>query len=1012
MKKIKRRALKGKVTALVAAASVLGTSMPVLASDTLPYIGESAKGENQAYAHGYRAEDLLDWSPETDPNSELMRARVPLQKRNAPLAATQANPKLNSETEYFTLTGDYGNAFFDAYQYTNEFSQYLFNFWQYADYYGSWHGLPTEEVPEELYQNERGVVDSWKYRKFEFGLVNAPNAAYTNAAHKNGVLSIGCIFLPRTGLKHTALLTQNEDGSFPYAAKLAEMCKYYGFDGWFINQEEKIPTADIPLYKQFMKQLRDDGVYVQWYDSIHNETGAISYENEFNIVDSPFVKEGDTQYSDSIFLNYWWDADKLKDSAAHAKSLGLNPLDTVFVGIEAGGDRWDQKYDLRLNLGEDGQPMNAIASLGTDFVHSGLDEDFDGGNDNVAMRREKDEFQWMAFERERRWWSGPFQDPTKASSTADRKTYADNKDIAIGTQESQTFDGVAAYITERSVINGDTFVTNFNTGHGMEYKIRGNVSNSNEWSNINIQDILPTWQWWIESKDGNLNVDFDYGSKLAKNYDNGKDDPSGKSGSFDYKQVGAYSGGSSLVIYGDAGKDDYIHLYKTDLDVKEDTHVNVTFQKVSSDNAKLQLGLIFADDTDNVVKLDINNTDKAGDWVKSSVDLSSYAGRKIASIGLAVSDSAKDYQINVGRLAYLSSKKMAAPATPTGLTIDKAYDTGEMVISWDLASYDKVKQYNVYTVKDGKEIYLGGTYDDIFYIKDIYNTDGKAAIRVKAVSEEGKQSKAAKAIYDYSKAVKDVKVTAEDGKLNVSWTGPDATVSVQKAYSTDNTIWSAEGEQSAIVEVPKGADADGARYNMLITTADGTATAYDGRMDDSYCKPYTGSVKNGALTAPLPKDWYKLTYKTITPDGPSTETTITRYESEMPNVAGADDITVVLEDYKGNRSEEVTIHNNTAIAVSSDTEADTIKPGETKKFAVEVRGDKKDEQVVWTVERARSENTKVEIVETKDKAHPECILTLGADETASSVTVKCSLSTDASIWASSVVKVEKEEAAQ
>ena len=57
MKKIKRRALKGKVTALVAAASVLGTSMPVLASDTLPYIGESAKGENQAYAHGYRAED-------------------------------------------------------------------------------------------------------------------------------------------------------------------------------------------------------------------------------------------------------------------------------------------------------------------------------------------------------------------------------------------------------------------------------------------------------------------------------------------------------------------------------------------------------------------------------------------------------------------------------------------------------------------------------------------------------------------------------------------------------------------------------------------------------------------------------------------------------------------------------------------------------------------------------------------------------------------------------------------
>ena len=27
-------------------------------------------------------------------------------------------------------------------------------------------------------------------------MMNLPNAAYTNAAHKNGVLSLGCIFLP------------------------------------------------------------------------------------------------------------------------------------------------------------------------------------------------------------------------------------------------------------------------------------------------------------------------------------------------------------------------------------------------------------------------------------------------------------------------------------------------------------------------------------------------------------------------------------------------------------------------------------------------------------------------------------------------------------------------------------------------------------------------------------------------------------------------------------------------
>ena len=148
-------------------------------------------------------------------------------------------------------------------------------------------------------------------------------------------------------------------------------------------------------------------------------------------------------------------------------------------------------------------------------------------------------------------------DPSKASFTADRSTYEARKEIGIGTFEKKdkdgnvvpySFDGIAAYITERSVINGDTFVTNFNTGHGMEYRMKGSVSNSHEWSNINVQDILPTWQWWIDSKKETLKADFDYGTKLGKNYDNGKEDPLGKKGSFDYKQIGAFNGGSSLVI--------------------------------------------------------------------------------------------------------------------------------------------------------------------------------------------------------------------------------------------------------------------------------------------------------------------------------------------------------------------------------------------------------------------------------------------------------------------------------
>ena len=672
---LKSTNLKRALSAALALAITAGVSTPALvakASDTLPYLGESARGENQPYQHGYRAEDFLDWSPETDPYSEYMRAQIPLQNRNEAFASTQANPDLSSETQWFTLAGDYGNAFFDSYPYTNEFSQYLFNFWQYTDYYGSWHGMPTEEVPYEMYEDERGVTDAWKNRKFEFGLVNMPNPGYTNAAHKNGVLSIGCIFLPRTGLKHTMLLTQDENGNFPYADKLIEMCEYYGFDGWFINQEESIPQGDVALYKKFMKQMRDAGLYIQWYDAITDTSGRLSYQNEFNSANDSYFYEDDetvapvgTQYADSIFLNYWWNNTKLTNSANLATSLGLNPLDIVYAGIEAGGDRWGQNYDLRNNLGEDGQPMNSIASLGSEFVHDGLDEDLDNGaNDNIAMRREKDEFQWMTFERERRWWSGPFQDPSKASSSADRSTYPQNEEIGVGTRENQNFDGVAAYITERSVINGDSFVTNFNTGHGLEYMVDGELSSNAEWSNIIIQDILPTWQWWVETDSQNpLSVDFDYGTKYKKNYDNGKEDVLGKEGSFDFDLIGAYNGGSSLVLYGNVDAENFLHLYKTDLDVNESSKMDITFKKTSDDDAALKLGVIFENSPETVVEFDIaNSADKSDNWVTSTVDLSEYAGEKIAAFGLVVDGQPLD--VNSGKLLVLCRRLYACSQLP------------------------------------------------------------------------------------------------------------------------------------------------------------------------------------------------------------------------------------------------------------------------------------------------------------------------------------------------------------
>ena len=334
------------------------------AGTTLPYQGESAQGQNEPTSHGYRAEDLLSWDPATDPDAELTRARVPLQNRIEAVAATQANPSLNPEVQYLTLAGDYGNAFFGGTSYTNEFSEYCFNFWQYIDVYAPWHGQTPATTPESLWDVESEREFNGKGTPFEFGMMNLPNAAYTNAAHKNGALSLGCIFLPRAYQSWRTLIQRDEDGGFPYAEKLIEIAEYYGFDGWFVNLE----GADAPSGKAktelqaFLKTLRDAGQYIQWYDA----AGSI---NESYL---------DSGAADSQFLDYGWTTEHAKEEV---EKYGYG---AVFGGYEAGGDRWGNRNSFSKMWSND-QVIASIASLGTDFVHHGLEQH---GGVQLALHQE------------------------------------------------------------------------------------------------------------------------------------------------------------------------------------------------------------------------------------------------------------------------------------------------------------------------------------------------------------------------------------------------------------------------------------------------------------------------------------------------------------------------------------------------------------------------------------------------------------------------------------------------
>ena len=74
-----------------------------------------------------------------------------------------------------------------------------------------------------------------------------------------------------------------------------------------------------------------------------------------------------------------------------------------------------------------------------------------------------------------------------------------------------------------------------------------------------------------------LGVDFDYGERYY-------------TGALDYTHIGAYNGGSSLVVAGDLEAENLVRLYKTELDVTAASKMQITYQKPSaSDSSEMKL---------------------------------------------------------------------------------------------------------------------------------------------------------------------------------------------------------------------------------------------------------------------------------------------------------------------------------------------------------------------------------------------------------------------------------------
>ncbi|MGW0580713.1 endo-beta-N-acetylglucosaminidase [Streptomyces sp. NPDC002920] len=689
----RRRFLQATGAGLLAAAlpaTGAGTSAAAVAAT-------ADLGPEPPLMHGYSGPQIKAWDPATDRYARYLRSRVPLATRIAPFEPAQARRGLDPRPRLAVLANDYLQPGWETegYPYGPGAEAYALRFWQYADLYASWHGLPLDGRHDEANP--------------PYGLVNLPNPGYTDAAHRNGVLSLGCWFWPRPE-NFAEIVEKTPQGTFPTADKLIAMAEYFGFDGYFINQEAVIPAAQATLLMEmlrYMARKAPAGFHLQWYDSLTVD-GRISYQNEFNRVNSPWVGSGSDRINTSVFLNYWWSSAKIQASRSHALSLGLDPFEVVYAGSEIGMYRFAQPYDPRAIFPEGAEPRTSWAFLGSEMVWYTVE----GDKTTLAA-------QAPAYARERQLWSGPAEDPSRSGRT--------RQPDSSRPLDPAGWDGTAHHIVEKSAIGKLPFATRFCTGTGERFFVDGVQVGDRPWFDIGVQDLLPTWQWWVRDAAGApstaVRVDYDHAI--------------------------AYDGGSSLRLSGALGPSQSatVRLYKTRLTLAPTTAVTLVHR--GAGGLTLRVGLVFEDAPAQPEWLTADGVAGTG-WTRWTGGLGQWSGRTVAAVAVSLvsgTAGAQGIAVNLGELQLADSAPESTPRTPSGFTVDRAVraqDVASVYLSWDFEP-DGVAHYDIFRRTAGGRKWLGRTYDGAYCLCALTRDADTATtlLELEAVSVTGRRGPAA-----------------------------------------------------------------------------------------------------------------------------------------------------------------------------------------------------------------------------------------------------------------------------
>lgn len=405
----------------------------------------------QPYSGCWFPDDIINWSPETDPDAKFNRSRIPLSPRftEPQLMKAHAGQSYTAYVETATITNKMCSLM--PSQGDNNFLGYQPTYWQYLEKFVNWGGAGNE------------------------GIFVLPPAGTIDAAHLNGVKILGQLFfMPRTiGGRDSwieAMLTK-VDGKYPYAVKMYEIAKYFGFDGWFINKEldngKRVSEwADfITCFNETADAAGDTYMEIQWYDAKGNPTIEIlkSHKNT------------------SQFLEY----NSTGDKSSYASQLGCTAeeiLHRLYAGIECVQSGLTG-YNSALSSVHKGSIALFCPEQNTYKIHT--DPMWTEGKTSGT---EAYEAQTKAFQQENLTWVNSNGNPAATGGS---------------------WAGVSGYVLERSVIDAMPFATSFAVGNGKHRFVKGQKLNTQDWYNTSVQSILPTWRYWIENQ-GDMKVAIDW----------------------------------------------------------------------------------------------------------------------------------------------------------------------------------------------------------------------------------------------------------------------------------------------------------------------------------------------------------------------------------------------------------------------------------------------------------------------------------------------------------------------